>query len=45
VIDRAAALGLRAPVNRAIAGAIRAAEANKQGSPLLGPGSLLRQLS
>jgi 2-dehydropantoate 2-reductase len=45
VIDRAAALGLRAPVNRAIAGAIRAAEANKQGSPLLDPGSLLRQLS
>ena len=45
VIARAAALGLDAPVNRAILQAIRAAEQAAQGSPRLGPGALLRTIS
>jgi 2-dehydropantoate 2-reductase len=45
VIAGAAALGLKAPVNRAIAKAIHAAEAAGRGSPRLAPGDLLRRLS
>lgn len=45
VIARAAALGLKAPVNRAIADAIKAAERAAQGSPRLDPEGLLARLS
>jgi 2-dehydropantoate 2-reductase len=45
VIARASALGLSAPVNRAIAAAIRAAESAQSGSPQIGPETLLRSIS
>jgi 2-dehydropantoate 2-reductase len=45
VIARASALGLPAPVNRAIAAAIRSAESAQAGSPRLGPETLLRHIS
>lgn len=45
VIARAEALGLSAPVNRAIAGAVRAAERSGGGSPGLDPAALLANLS
>ena len=45
VIARADALGLKAPVNRRIADAVRAAEAAAAGSPRLDPTSLCRQRS
>jgi 2-dehydropantoate 2-reductase len=45
VISRAEALGLPAPVNRAIAEAIRAAEVAAQGSPRIDPAPLLARLS
>jgi 2-dehydropantoate 2-reductase len=45
IIAAAAALGLQAPVNRAIAEAIHAAEAAGKGSPRLSPADLLGRLS
>ena len=45
VIARAERLGLSAPANRAIAAAIKAAEAAGSGSPRLNPATLLARLS